>query len=165
MRTIKAKPLTAEAFRPYGSYASMTDPSGNCFDSGESAFYPDPVMLAVSGREQIAFSQLTVKKPEKMIVRAAEYHNWTGEGIFFIDDDAVMHVAPPSKHVVTPEKTEAFLVPKGTLVKLNTGVWHLSPYPVHKNLLHLMIIMPERVYGNDCIVCEFKEEDYLEIVL
>ena len=100
-----------------------------------------------------------------MIVRAAEYHNWTGEGIFFIDDDAVMHVAPPSKHVVTPEKTEAFLVPKGTLVKLNTGVWHLSPYPVHKNLLHLMIIMPERVYGNDCIVCEFKEEDYLEIVL
>ena len=165
MRTIKAKPLTAEAFRPYGSYVSMTDPSGNCFDSGESAFYPDPVMLAVSGREQIAFSPLTVKKPEKMIVRAAEYHNWTGEGIFFIDDDAVMHVAPTSKHVVTPEKTEAFFVPKGTLVKLNTGVWHLSPYPVHKELLHLMIIMPERVYGNDCIVCEFREEDYLEIVL
>ena len=68
-------------------------------------------------------------------------------------------------HVITPEKTEAFIIPKGTLVKLNTGVWHLSPYPIHNEVLHLMIVMPERVYGNDCVVCDYPEDQHIEIVL
>lgn len=165
MRKIKVQPLTVEKFRPYGSFVNMLRPEGNCFAGEESLFYPDPVMLAVSGKEQIAFSPMVVKKPERMIVRASEYHNWTGEGICFLDDDAVLHVAPPSKHQITPEKTEAFYVPKGTLVKLNTGVWHFPPYPVHREELHVMIVMPERVYGNDCVICEFPEEDYIEIEL
>lgn len=32
-----------------------------------------------------------------------------------LDDDVVLHVAPPSKEPV-PELTEAFLIPKGTMV-------------------------------------------------
>lgn len=165
MRTIKAVPITNENFRPYGSFTSMLNPTGNCFAGEESALYPDPVQLFVSGNVQIAFSPLTVNKPKKMLVTRSEYHNHTGEGIFFLDDDAVLHVAPPSNHVITPEKTEAFIVPKGTLVKLNTGVWHLSPFPIHNQVLHLMIIMPERVYGNDCVVCDYPEAEHFEIVL
>jgi ureidoglycolate lyase len=165
MRTIKAVPITNENFRPYGAFANMLNLTGNRFPGEGSTFYPDPVQLFVSGNVQIAFSPLTVDKPEKMLVTKSEYHDFTGEGIFFIDDDAVMHVAPPSSHVITPEKTEAFIIPKGTLVKLNTGVWHLSPYPIHNDVLHLMIVMPERVYANDCVVCDFPESEYIEIVL
>lgn len=165
MRTIKAVPVTNENFRPYGAFASMLNPEGNCFAGEESAFYPDPVQLSVSGDAQVAFSPLTVKKPERMIVTRSEYHDHTGEGILFLDDDAVMHVAPPSNRVVTPEATEAFIIPKGTLVKLNTGVWHLSPWPITSDVLHLMIVMPERVYANDCVVCDFPEAEWLEIVL
>lgn len=165
MRTIKAKPLTVEAFRPYGTFANMLNPAGNRFPGDGSAFYPDPVTLNIQGGKPVAFSPLTVDKPEKMIVKCSEYHDFTGEGIFFIDDDAVMHVAPPSNRNVVPEKTEAFIVPKGTLVRLDTGVWHLSPFPIHNDTLHLMIVMPERVYANDCKVCPFPEEDYFEIVL
>lgn len=165
MRKLQAKPLTIEGFRPYGEYANMLNPAGNCFDSGNSAFYPDQVTLSVSGREQIAFSPLTAKKADKMIITKAEYHNWTGEGIMFLDDDAVMHVAAPSNHNIVPEKTEAFIVPKGTLIKLNTGVWHLTPFPLHNDVLHLMIIMPERVYANDCIIKDFPENEYIEIIL
>ncbi|MBR7189443.1 MAG: ureidoglycolate lyase [Clostridia bacterium] len=164
MKTIKAIPITHENFRPYGSFASMLDPKGNCFP-GDATFYPDQVELNVQGGRPITFSPLTVKKPERMIVSQAEYHNYTGEGIFVIDDDAVIHVAPPSNHVIVPEKTEAFLVPKGTLVKLNTGVWHLAALPVHNELLHVMIILPERVYANDCTVCEYPEDRQVEIVL
>ncbi len=165
MRTIRAVPITNENFRLYGTFANMLNPTGNCFPGEGSAFYPDPVQLFVSGSVQLAFSPLTVDKPERMTITRSEYHNHTGEGIFFIDDDAVMHVAPPSNHVITPEKTEAFIIPKGTLVKLNTGVWHLSPYPVHNEVLHLMIVMPERVYGNDCVVCDYPEDQHIEIVL
>ena len=164
MRTIKAIPITAENFRPYGTFASMLDPKGNCFP-GDATFYPDQVALNVHGGLPVTFSPLTVKKPERMIVRQAEYHNYTGEGVFVIDDDAVIHVAPPSNRVIVPEKTEAFIVPKGTLVKLNTGVWHLAALPVHNDILHVMIILPERVYANDCVVCDYPEDRQVEIVL
>ena len=164
MRTIKAVPITNENFRPYGSFASMLDPKGHCFP-GDNTFYPDQVELNVQGGKPITFSPLTVKKPERMIVRQAEYHNYTGEGVFVIDDDAVIHVAPPSNRVIVPEKTEAFIVPKGTLVKLNTGVWHLAALQVHNELLHVMIILPERTYANDCIVCQYPEDRQVEIVL
>lgn len=56
MRTIKAVPITNENFRPYGSFASMLNPTGNCFAGEESSFYPDQVQLFVSGNVQIAFS-------------------------------------------------------------------------------------------------------------
>ena len=162
MRTINAVPITVEKFRPYGSFTNILNPKGNCFP-GDSTFYPDQVMLSVSGQHNIAFSALASKKLDRFIVTKAEYHNFTGEGIFFIDDDAVFHVAPPSNHVIVPQKTEAFIVPKGTLVQLNTGVWHLSPVPVHNDLLHIIIILPERVYANDCVVCDYPESEYIEI--
>lgn len=164
MRTIKAVPITVENFRPYGSFASMLDPKGNCFP-GDNTFYPDQVELNVQGGKPITFSPLVVKKPERMIVSQAEYHNYTGEGVMVLDDDAIIHVAPPSNHVIVPEKTEAFIVPKGTLVKLNTGVWHLAALPVHNDVLHVMIILPERVYANDCTVCDYPEDRQVEIVL
>ena len=164
MRKILAKPITVENFKAYGSFASFLEPSGNCFP-GDAAFYPDQVELVVQGGKPVTFSPLTVKKPEKMIVSKAEYHDYTGEGVFVIDDDAVIHVAPPSNRQIVPEKTEAFIVPKGTLVKLNTGVWHLAAMPVQNDMLHVMIILPERVYANDCIVCEYPEDQQIEIVL
>ena len=164
MITIKAKPISIEDFRPYGSFASMLEPTGNCFP-GDATFYPDQVELNVQGGKPITFSPLTVKKPERMIVTQAEYHNNTGEGVLVLDDDAVIHVAPPSNGTIVPEKTEAFIVPKGTLVKLNTGVWHMAALPVHNDLLHVMIILPERVYANDCTVCDYPVERQVEIVL
>jgi len=164
MRTIKAVPITHDNFRPYGSFASMLEPSGHCFP-GDNTFYPDQVALNVQGGRPVTFSPLTVKKPERMIVTEAEYHNTTGEGVFVLDDDAVIHVAPPSNHEIVPEQTEAFIVPRGTLVKLNTGVWHLAALPVHNDLLHVMIILPECTYANDCTVCQYSEDRQVEIVL
>jgi ureidoglycolate lyase len=164
VRAIKVVPLTVENFRPYGSFINALDPSGNCFADEESSFYPDPVTLPVSGIYQIAFPPLTVKKQKKFIIPMPEYHDHTGERIYFLDDDAVMHAAPPSKLEIVPKKTEAFIVPKGTVVKLNTGIRHPSPQPPHVDILHLLIMMPERVYANDCTVCHFPESEYIGLV-
>lgn len=160
MRTIKAKPITVEDFAPYGSFASILEPSGSSIGS----FYNDKVLLSVSGDRPIAFSPLVVDKPEKMIITEAEYHNTTGEGVLPLDDDVVLHVAPASKGPV-PELTEAFIVPKGTIVQLKTGVWHLSALPINKEQVHVLIVLPERIYMNDCIVVQYPEEDQIEIVL
>ena len=57
-----------------------------------------------------------------------EYHDTTGEGILPLDDDVVMHVAPPSKDPV-PELTEAFIVPKARLSRFiqACGIWACFP--------------------------------------
>lgn len=158
MNKIKAIPITTESFAPYGSFTSILNPTGNHLGD----FYHDQVILPVSGAMPVAFSPLVIQKPEKMIVTAAEYHNTTGEGIVLMDDDAVIHVAPPSNHPV-PELTAAFIVPKGTLVKLNIGVWHMGAIPVHVSELHVLIILPERIYKNDCTVVEYDLSQQLEI--
>ena len=160
MRTIKAQPLTKEAFEQYGTYASIVDPKGNCFGN----YYPDQVRYHASGVMPVTFSALDSAKPEKMIVKEAEYHNKTGEGVLPIDDDVVLHVAPPSKEPV-PELTEAFLVPKGTMVTLFPGVWHEAALPVHEDRVHVLIVLPERTYLTDSVRVTYSEEDQIEIIL
>jgi len=160
MRKIKAKPITVENFAPYGCFANVLNPKGNHLGD----FYNDQVLMPVSGGMPIGFSPLVMNKPEKMIVSAAEYHNTTGEGIIALDDDIILHVAPATK-VSVPELTEAFIVPKGAIVKLNAGVWHFGPLPVNSDIVHILIILPERIYANDCIVVEYALEDQFEIEL
>ena len=158
MRQIKAKEITAENFKEIVSFTDLLNPEG--YSLGD--FYQDRLKMHNSGSMQTAFSPLLVHKPEKMVVTTAEYHNYTQEGILCLDDDVIVHVAPAGKDPV-PELTEAFLVPKGTMVLLNTGVWHLSAIPVNKETAHVLIVLPERTYFNDCVVVEYPEEKWVEI--
>ena len=92
MYTIKAKPITIENFKPYGTFASMLEPTGPSLGD----FYNDQVEFPVSGNIPIAFSPLVVHKGE-MLVTMAEYHDTTCEGVLPMDDDVVLHVAPATK--------------------------------------------------------------------
>lgn len=157
MYNIKAKPINAEEFKPFGTFASILEPSG--FSLGD--FYNDQVEFPVSGNLPIAFSPLVVHKGE-MLVTQAEYHDTTCEGVLCLDDDVVLHVAPATKEPV-PELTQAFIVPKGTMVKLNVGVWHLAAMPMNLETAHVMIVLPERIYKSDCVVVDYAPEQYVKI--
>ena len=160
MRTIKANPITVENFSYYGQFVDLLNPTG--YSLGD--FYHDRVKMNVAGNMNLAFSPLTVHKADPMIVSQVEYHNTTQEGVLCLDDDFVLHVAPPSKEPV-PEMTEAFIVPKGTLVCLNLAVWHLSAMPLHLDTAHVLIVLPERIYKNDCVVVDYPEEQQIRIEL
>ena len=160
MKQIKAKPITAENFKEFASFTDLLNPEG--YSLGD--FYQDRLKMHSSGNMQITFSPLLVHKPEKMVVTSAEYHNYTQEGVLCLDDDVIVHVAPAGKDPV-PELTEAFLVPRGTMVVLNTGAWHLSAIPVNKELAHVLIVLPERTYFNDCVVVDYPEDKWVEIIL
>ena len=71
---------------------------------------------------------------------------------------------PASAGTPVPELAKAFIVPKGCMVKINAAIWHLCPLPVHNDVLHAMIILPECTYANDCTVVEFEEKDWFKIV-
>ncbi len=160
MKTIKAKPITVENFHAYGEFVDLMNPEGYALDD----FYRDKLLMHTSGNMQMAFSPLIVRKSEKMIVTKAEYHNLTQEAVLCLDDDVVLHVAPAGKEPV-PELTEAFIVPKGTMVRIHTGVWHLSAMPLNLDIAHVLIVLPERTYFNDCIVVDYPEDRQVEIEL
>lgn len=159
MRQLKAKLITVENFKKFGSFTDLLNPEGHSLGD----FYQDRLKMHCSGSMQMAFSPLLIRKPEQMIVTSAEYHNYTQEGVLCLDDDVIIHVAPAGKEAV-PDLTEAFFVPQGTMVLLDTGVWHLSAIPVNKEVAHVLIALPERTYFNDCVVVDYPEEQWIEII-
>ena len=157
MKTIKVEKLSKEAFAPFGSYYDMANPEGYPLSGEIHRFFPDRLTAYHQG--QVAFSPILVKKPAQMKITQIEYHTTTCEIIMPLNDDMILHVAPPSAGKPLPEYTKAFLVPKNTIIKMNACVWHLAPLPASANELCAMIILPECTYMNDCIVVNLKEDE------
>lgn len=163
MNKIKAVPITHEGFAPYGQFYSMGTPSGYPLSGEIHKFYPD--RMTADSDHRIGYSPIVVKKPERMIIRQVEYHNTTWEMILPLNCDMIIHVAPASAGTPVPHLTEAFIIPKNTLVKLNAAIWHLAPLPANQKQLCAMIVLPECTYANDCTVVDLTPEQQFEIVL
>ena len=159
MKTIKAQPLSVEAFAPYGTYVDTLHPKGFSIGGEFSQFYPDFARMTTKPGEELAFSVSHIKYMDKKVVDNVEYHTHTGEALLPMDGDMLLHVAPPTKGVPRPDLTEAFLVPKGTVVILKTAAWHGAPLAAQPGEMNVMILLPERVYMNDCIVHQLEEKD------
>ena len=147
MKEIEIKNLTKESFSQYGQFDDFLHPTGQNL----GMFYHDHIIFPVSGQMPLGFSPMLVQKPNQMIVTQMEYHDFTCEGVLALDDDIVIYVSLPSNGG-EPESIEAFLVPKGTMVTYHVGVWHCSPFAVHNNTAHTLVVLPQRVYHNDCHV-------------
>ena len=162
MKTVKLQKLTKEAFAPFGEYYVMNKPEGYALCGELHRFFPDRLTVN-PGAKNMAFSPIMVKKPEKMLINAVEYHTTTAEIIIPLNDDMILHVAPPSAGKPVPEYTKAFIVPKNTVIKMNTCVWHLAPLPRKADELCAIIVLPEATYMNDCIVVDLKEDEQFVI--
>ena len=162
MKTIKVQPLTHEDFAPFGQFYTMDKPEGYALCGEIHKFFPDRVVA--DSNHRVGFSPIVVKKPEKMIITQQEYHTTTWEMILPLDDDMILHCAPASAGAVVTDHVKAFVVPKNTLVKMNSAIWHLAPLPANKDSLTAMIILPECTYANDCTVVDLKTDEQFEIV-
>ena len=163
MRAIPAERITHEGIAPYGAMVDMVQPKGFSLDGALHRFFPDRVM--VYSEDDFAFSPLEVKNPEQRIIDAMEMHELADEIILPLDDDVIIHVAPTTPGKPDTSKAEAFVVPQGTLVKLNRGVWHLAPLPVNKPAVHILIGLSQRTYALDCEVVPLPAEEQFEIIL
>ncbi len=162
MKAIKAMPITCEEFAPFGQFYSMDTPDGYALCGEIHRFYPDRVVA--DSNHRIGYSPIVVRKPEKMIITQQEYHTTTWEMIIPLDDDMIIHCAPASAGAVVTDYVKAFIVPKNTLVKINSAIWHLAPLPVNNEQLTAMIILPECTYANDCTVVDLAPDEQFEIV-
>ena len=161
MKTVKVEALTKEAFAPFGEYYKMDAPAGYPLSGELHRFFPDRLTTCTNGL--LAFSPILVKKPDVMKVTQIEYHTTTAEIIMPLNDDMILHVAPPSAGKPLPEYTKAFLVPKNTMIKMMPCVWHLAPLPANADELCAMIVLPSCTYMNDCTVVDLKEDEQFVI--
>ena len=163
MNTIKAIPISYEAFAPFGQFYQMDAPKGYALCGELHRFFPD--RLVADSQHRVGYSPIWVKKPERMVITQQENHTTTWEMLLPLDDDMIIHVSPASAGTPATEYAQAFIVPKNTLVKLNAAVWHLAPLPVNKEQLTAIVILPECTYANDCTVVDLKPEQQFDIVL
>ena len=163
MKTIKAIPISNEAFAPFGQFYKMDAPQGYPLCGELHRFFPD--RLVADSLHRVGYSPILVKKPEKMVITQQENHTTTWEMLMSLDDDMILHVSPACAGTPPTEFAQAFIVPKFTLVKLNAAVWHLAPLPANKEQLTAMVILPECTYANDCNVVDLKPEQQFEVVL
>jgi ureidoglycolate lyase len=164
MNTVSVQPLTAEAFQPFGSFANVLNPGAERFGKPPVEFYRDIIQQDV-GAETASFSICRVEA-RPLVIAAAEYHNRCCEGILPIDNDVLIHVGPatPPSAPLPVDRLKVFRVPRGTLVVLRPGVWHLAPYTTNDEPANVLVVLPERTYANDCVVSRLDESQHLEIV-
>ena len=162
MRKIKAEPLTAEAFAPYGTFTDVMNPKGYHIGGEFHDFYRDQAKFYAESGLPVGLSPLVVRN-HGYVVDAVEWHNHTCEAMMPVSGDAVMHVSLASGGYDVGQ-TKAFIVPKGTIITLFPAVYHLTPLPIDADELHALIMLPERCYINDFLSMDLDEESRFEIV-
>lgn len=166
MYTIQAKELTQDAFKKYGVYQNLTDNEKLAQASIiPSDFYADVVSLEFGKGNLPTVSVCAPKKPEKMVVSFLEAHSYTCEGLLPLDDDVVIFVGVPGNKEFSVRDLEAFIVPKGTFIKLNPYIVHGTQYPMNREEAHVLCLLPGRTFKNDMVAQPLQEEDYAEIIL
>ena len=164
MEKLKVLPLTKENFHLYGEFRHLDDLEGHLKgEPGDSEFYPDLLTLNLSGTTLPSVCLAKVKK-RKMIIPALEYHKFTAEGLLPLDGDCIIFVGPSWKGF-DHSRLKAFLIPKGTFVRLNPGTIHGTQFPANgAEEVNILILLPERTFDND-IYKEFLTdgEDVIEI--
>lgn len=167
MKTIKVEQLSLAAYKPFGTYVSLTFPeTSECMGEGSDVeFYRDQLQLDVPAG-MFSYSCCKVKK-RPLIIDVLEYHTSAAEGVLPIDQDILLQVAPANNddENIPLDKMRAFYVPKGTIITIRPGVWHWGPFATEDTSAHVLINLPERTYANDCIVRDLEEKDQIEIML
>lgn len=67
--------------------------------------------------------------------------------------------------IFSAENLEAFLVPKGTFVKLNPLIVHGTQYLTEEGEAHILCLLPGRTFRNDMISQALEGDDRAEILL
>ena len=103
MHTIKAEPISREAYAPFGVYYDYLNPEGYALEGEIHKFYPDRISESCTTR--VGYSPIAVRKEEKIVIKSVEYHTTSPEMILPLNDEMSIHVAPASGGTPVPERT------------------------------------------------------------
>lgn len=149
---VKLEKISIGNFKEYGAYFSEQgiDPtfSGSYFD-----WWNEVGLADIGGR--ISFGVVKPKSNPELSERVFEQHRKTPEVLVPIDNDVIILVGKREAFENNPIREEdfgAFIVPRGTVVSLNPGVWHHAPM-IEKGTARVLVIFREgtSVYDNTVV--------------
>ena len=146
---IKAEPITAEKFAPFGSYFNIYDADKN--QSGDFSYYPDLAASYIGGGSLAGFSVCGINKRD-MIMDVVEMHENTEEVEFLINGTNIVLVGERSGSKPDMSRFKAFIVPAGTLLRFKRYIWHYVPFPVGDERTMVLTSLPPFAYTNDAVV-------------
>lgn len=164
MRTVKIQELSVEAFLPYGLYANFINPTTEKLGTAPLEFFRDMLLQDLGIKGVASFSTCRVEKRD-MVIDITEYHTHSSEAMMPLDNDILIHVAPAtaSDGTVPLDKIAVFRIPKGTMIVIRAGVWHHAPFTVNDDPANVLIVLPERIYANECTIFPLIENDRIHI--
>jgi ureidoglycolate lyase len=100
-----------------------------------------------------------------MSITGGEYHNYASEGIMPLDEEILIHVAPPTHpRIGLPvDQFEVFRVPVGTFVVLRPGAWHGAPYAAGDKPANVLVVLPVRTYAVDSTALRLEPDQVIPI--
>ena len=122
-QAIRAVPITAEAFAPYGEILTARDAPSRMINAGRCGRHHALATVERSGGEAIIsiFRSEPVSLPYDCAL--LERHPLGSQAFFPINGGEWLSVVAPDEGG-TPGAPLAFLVPAGVGVNLRAGVWH-----------------------------------------
>lgn len=168
MKIIKVQKLNDETFKKYGVYQDLFNDAQMLKRTvGIPSFHADVLSLdfGICGNLPTV-SVCHATKIERNIVKFLEYHHFTCEGLLPLDSDIIIFVGVPGLDEISVNNLEAFLVPKGTFVKLNPCIIHGAQYVVGHEEAHVVCMLPGRTFKNDMSSRSLTEEvDMAELLM
>ena len=161
MFQINVKRLECNEFKVYGQYADLFHADTEKIGEFPIEFYRD--MLSVYSGATVNGYSIVRTGYREMIIDEVEQHCFATEVLMPLDGDVIVFVAPSTNQVFPAGKTEAFLVPRGTMLSLKPGVWHKAPFPASPGIVDSLVVLPERAYANDCIVVKLEDMERIKI--
>lgn len=157
VKDIVVKELTQENFEKYGCFCHMLEQG----QDGNSAFFPDRLVwkpMAEMG------ASVGYACPCEMRIPWYEYHAATAELRLPLDGDMVIYVGEPSE-APDVEQFDAFVIPRGTMIRLNPGVVHGRQFPLKDEPVHVLLLCEASTWENDAKVWRLAPENQPLILL
>ncbi len=165
MRSVPVRALDLGAFEPFGTFTQLIDnPRIIAALPRPVVFRPDMIQLPLAGSTTASFSLCRVE-PRDLVITGGEYHNSASEGILPLDEDILIHVAPPTnpRLGIPVDQFEVFRVPVGTMVVLRPGTWHGAPYAAGDKPANVLVVLPVRTYAVDSASTRLEPEQQVTI--
>lgn len=155
---IKAQPLTATAFQPYGKI--MTDGLDLPMSDNEEITYWGKVsVLNIPG---LISTGIMLALDREKVVTKMERHTKTAEILVALDGDSVVCVGTQTSDGSGIADIAVFTVRQGDAVALDTGIWHWAPFPCGTKPAKYIVIFANDTETSDMDFKETTETVYIE---
>jgi ureidoglycolate hydrolase len=147
---VRAEPLTAVAFRPFGAVIERPAAPGDATGAGWT-WWAEVASLPFDDRP-LGIGYLALE-PAARRFDWAERHARAAEVIVPLDGECVVYVALPAPR---PDGFRAFRVAAGAGVVLDPGVWHGAPLALDQPVA-AMVLLPQGTGAQDTVVARFED--------